>query len=356
MRERFRREAESAAQLVHPFICADRSTMAKLGDTVYLVMPYLAGGSLADLLVRGEDRGSAARGGRGVRAGGHCARLRASPRRRASRHQARQHPVRRGRPTRVITDFGIATARFHGRLTAIGPCHGDAALHVARAGDGQAGRRPERPLRGGRAALRDAARLPALRRRRFVLGRLQACSRGCRVPPSSWTRRCRWTWQHRHEVSRQERRRALRARLRARRCAQSRSSIAAASPGDMRAARARRASPASLLSDSRPDEADVTKLVTVRTRTPFIIARGGASEWQLGVGSLRDAQTPTTAPTGWGEAAPSRFYGEYAPTACMAAARPLCAAARTRRCLVARRHRARTRTRCCASTRRRSAR
>ena len=51
MRERFRREAEAASQLVHPHVCAIVDYGA-LGDTVYLVMPYLAGGSLADILVR----------------------------------------------------------------------------------------------------------------------------------------------------------------------------------------------------------------------------------------------------------------------------------------------------------------
>ena len=51
MRERFRREAEAASQLVHPHVCAIVDYGA-LGDTVYLVMPFLAGGSLADILVR----------------------------------------------------------------------------------------------------------------------------------------------------------------------------------------------------------------------------------------------------------------------------------------------------------------
>ncbi|MBC8086554.1 MAG: serine/threonine protein kinase, partial [Phycisphaerae bacterium] len=51
MRERFRREAEAAARLVHPFVCAI-SDMGSSGDLEYLVMPYYAGGSLADLLAR----------------------------------------------------------------------------------------------------------------------------------------------------------------------------------------------------------------------------------------------------------------------------------------------------------------
>ena len=52
MRERFRREAESSAQLFHPHICSILD-YGELETTVYLVMPYMAGGSLADLIVRG---------------------------------------------------------------------------------------------------------------------------------------------------------------------------------------------------------------------------------------------------------------------------------------------------------------
>jgi len=51
MRERFRREAEAAARLVHPYICAI-ADMGTSGDIEYLAMPYYAGGSLADLLSR----------------------------------------------------------------------------------------------------------------------------------------------------------------------------------------------------------------------------------------------------------------------------------------------------------------
>ena len=47
MAERFRREAEAAAQLVHPFICP-LLDFGRSGETVYIVMPYLGGGSLAD--------------------------------------------------------------------------------------------------------------------------------------------------------------------------------------------------------------------------------------------------------------------------------------------------------------------
>jgi L-Ala-D/L-Glu epimerase len=52
------------------------------------------------------------------------------------------------------------------------------------------------------------------------------------------------------------------------------------------------------------------EIVTVRTRTPFVIARGGASEWRLVWVRIIDDDGAE----GWGEAAPSRFYGETTET------------------------------------------
>ena len=48
------------------------------------------------------------------------------------------------------------------------------------------------------------------------------------------------------------------------------------------------------------------EIVTVRTKHPFVIARGGSSEWRVVWVRVRDADGLD----GWGEAAPSRFYGE----------------------------------------------
>jgi L-Ala-D/L-Glu epimerase len=48
----------------------------------------------------------------------------------------------------------------------------------------------------------------------------------------------------------------------------------------------------------------------VATKYPFIIARGGQADWPLIWVTLRDADGLE----GWGEAAPSRFYGETADT------------------------------------------
>jgi L-Ala-D/L-Glu epimerase / N-acetyl-D-glutamate racemase len=60
------------------------------------------------------------------------------------------------------------------------------------------------------------------------------------------------------------------------------------------------------------------EVVTVHTRTPFLIARGGASEWRrVWVRVIDDDGAE-----GWGEAAPSRFYGETAESV-IAALEPL---------------------------------
>jgi L-alanine-DL-glutamate epimerase-like enolase superfamily enzyme len=53
------------------------------------------------------------------------------------------------------------------------------------------------------------------------------------------------------------------------------------------------------------------RVVTVRTKHPFIISRGGSSDWHVVWVRLIDEDGVE----GWGEAAPSRFYGETAETA-----------------------------------------
>ncbi|HET6681031.1 MAG TPA: dipeptide epimerase [Gemmatimonadaceae bacterium] len=52
------------------------------------------------------------------------------------------------------------------------------------------------------------------------------------------------------------------------------------------------------------------EIVPVRTKHPFIIARGGSSEWRVVWVRLVDDDGME----GWGEAAPSRFYGETPDT------------------------------------------
>lgn len=53
-----------------------------------------------------------------------------------------------------------------------------------------------------------------------------------------------------------------------------------------------------------------TEVVTVHTTHPFVIARGGSSEWRTVWVRLIDDDGVE----GWGEAAPSRFYGETSDT------------------------------------------
>jgi L-alanine-DL-glutamate epimerase-like enolase superfamily enzyme len=61
--------------------------------------------------------------------------------------------------------------------------------------------------------------------------------------------------------------------------------------------------------------------ITVHTRHPFIIARGGTSAWHVVQVRVRDARSDEDGLEGWGEAAPSRFYGETADSVMTAMSR-----------------------------------
>ena len=121
MTERFRREAEAAARLVHPFICPVLD-YGEMDETVYIVMPYLGGGSLADRVQREHTVAAAPAAAAAAQVA-------------AGLDHAHQRGVvhRDVKPDNIlfdedgnalITDFGIATARFHGRLTASGRAMG----------------------------------------------------------------------------------------------------------------------------------------------------------------------------------------------------------------------------------------
>jgi len=119
--ERFRREAEAAAKLAHPHICAIHDYGATQ-DVVFTVMPYLEGGSLADRIQK--HRFVDAPKATAVAVQVACALDY------AHRHGVVHRDVKPDNVlfdedgNAVLTDFGIATARFHGRLTASGRAMG----------------------------------------------------------------------------------------------------------------------------------------------------------------------------------------------------------------------------------------
>jgi len=119
--ERFRREAEAAAKLVHPHICAIHDYGATQ-DVVFTVMPYLEGGSLADAIQKNRfvDPARAAAVAVQVACGldyaHRCGVI--------HRDVKPDNVLFDEDANAVLTDFGIATARFHGRLTASGRAMG----------------------------------------------------------------------------------------------------------------------------------------------------------------------------------------------------------------------------------------
>ncbi|MGI8547777.1 MAG: serine/threonine-protein kinase [Gemmatimonadaceae bacterium] len=117
MRERFRREAETAAQLVHPHVC----NIIDFGMSerhVYTVMPYLSRGTLGDRI-----------SGRRAMAPERVAVIGAqvaSALDYANRHGVVHRDIKPDNVLfdedehAVVTDFGIATAHFRGRMTGTG--------------------------------------------------------------------------------------------------------------------------------------------------------------------------------------------------------------------------------------------
>ncbi len=119
--ERFRREAEASSQLVHPHICPILD-YGDVEETVYTVMPYLEGGSLADVVVR--EKGAEPTFAAGVAAQVACGLDYAHRRGIVHRDIKPDNILFDDDRNALITDFGIATARFHGRLTATGRAMG----------------------------------------------------------------------------------------------------------------------------------------------------------------------------------------------------------------------------------------
>ena len=121
MRERFRREAEAAAQLFHPHICSILD-YGEFEQIVFLVMPFMAGGSLADQIVR--DGTVAPNVAAAVGAQIACALDYAHRRGIVHRDVKPDNILFDEDGNALITDFGIATARFHQRLTMTGRAMG----------------------------------------------------------------------------------------------------------------------------------------------------------------------------------------------------------------------------------------
>ena len=271
------------AQLVHPHICSILD-YGELETTVYIVMPYLAGGSLADLIVRGGTVPPAV-------AASVCAQV-AIALDYAHRHGIVHRDVKPDNilfdedGNALITDFGIATARFHGRLTVTRARDGDAALHVARAGDGQAGRRPQRHLRASASC---CTRCSSAFRRSTARTRTRSATSTCtrmpaspdivdsRVPPAlaAIVMRCLAKppadrYQRGNELADALHRLSFARPPAATRC-------------EMRGSRAGSA--------SRPTrEMKLThEIVALRTKHPFVIARGGGSEYRVVRVTVTDA-------------------------------------------------------------------
>lgn len=117
MRERFRREAESAAQLIHPHICPIID-FGISGEYVFLVMPYLARGTLSDRITGNRSLPSERTASVAVQVA--CALDY------AHRHGLIHRDVKPDNilfdedDNAVVTDFGIATAHFRSRMTGTG--------------------------------------------------------------------------------------------------------------------------------------------------------------------------------------------------------------------------------------------
>ncbi|MHB1223226.1 MAG: serine/threonine-protein kinase [Gemmatimonadaceae bacterium] len=121
MRERFRREAEAAAHLTHPHICPILD-YGEAGETVFLVMPYLSGGSLADRLARERTVAPVPAAAIGAQV---ASALDFAHRRGVVHRDVKPDNILFDEDGHaVVTDFGIATARFHARLTGTGRAMG----------------------------------------------------------------------------------------------------------------------------------------------------------------------------------------------------------------------------------------
>lgn len=117
MRERFRREAESAAKLLHPHICRIVD-FGIVESTVFIVMPYLARGTLNDRI--GGHRSITPENLAAIAAQVATALDYAHRRGLVHRDVKPDNILFDEDDNAVITDFGIATAHFRSRVTGSG--------------------------------------------------------------------------------------------------------------------------------------------------------------------------------------------------------------------------------------------
>ena len=156
------------------------------GGTYFIVMEYVDGRSLSEIL-RTEGPLHPRPGRRDRRRRRRRPRLRPPQRRRPPRRQARQRPHHADRPGeggRLRHRPGHQRRRRATNLTQTGVGHGHRHLLLARAGPGQAGRPPQRPLLARRRAVRDGH---AAGRRSAATARWPSPTSTCR----SARRRCR---------------------------------------------------------------------------------------------------------------------------------------------------------------------
>ena len=149
--KRFEREATAMSKLAHPNLVSVLDSGLAAG-TPYLVMDFVSGKSLAEVLAEGPLPATRAAGLArqilaGVQRGARAAR-------RASRSQARQHHASRRRRGRLRQDPRLRAGQGAARR-GLGGVAADqhrlrarhAGLHVARAGARHRGRRAQRSLR-----------------------------------------------------------------------------------------------------------------------------------------------------------------------------------------------------------------
>jgi serine/threonine protein kinase len=117
MRERFRREAESAAKLFHPHICPILD-FGMVDDTIYIVMPFLARGTLNDRI--GGHRSLSPEATAAITAQVATGLDYAHRRGLVHRDIKPDNILFDEDDNAIITDFGIATAHFRSRVTGSG--------------------------------------------------------------------------------------------------------------------------------------------------------------------------------------------------------------------------------------------